>query len=94
MTRQEIKDKTVKCPFVFNDEEHYDIYMQGLIDGVDVAEKELVDNACRIFKEYLNNTYQMPQQYAICLTPHEKTAFKMNTIDAFVYQFRTTLTKM
>lgn len=94
MTRQEIKDKKVKSPIVFHDDEHYEIYMHGLQDGVDVAERELIDNACNIFKEYLNNTYQMPQQYAICLTPHEKTTVKMNTIDALVYRFRMTLSKM
>lgn len=94
MTRQEIKDKQVKSPIVFHDDEHYEIYMLGLQDGVDVAERELIDNACKIFKEYLNNTYQMPRQYDICLTPKEKTTFKMNTIDALVYRFRMTLSKM
>ena len=94
MTRQEIKDKTVESPIVFHDDKHLEYYMQGLQDGVDVAERELIDNACEIFKEYLNNTYQMPQQYDICLTPKEKTTFKMNTIDTLVYRFRMTLSKM
>ena len=94
MTRQEIKDKTVKSPIVFHDDEKLECYMMGLQDGVDVAERELIDNACNLFKEYHNHTYQMPQQYATCLTPHEKTTFKTQTIDAMVYRFRMTLTKM
>ena len=94
MTRQEIKDKTVESPIVFHDDEHLECYMYGLQDGVDVAERELIDNACKIFKEYLNNAYQMPQRYATCLTPHEQATFKKNTVDALVYRFRMTLTKM
>jgi hypothetical protein len=94
MTRQEIKNNSVESPIVFRDDEHLECYIRGLQDGVDVAERELIDNACKIFKDYLNNTYQIPSFGLVCLTPNEKEIMKMHTIDALVFRFRMTLMHM
>ena len=53
MTIKDIKQDNFDEPYVFNTDNEKEWYDVGLLHGVEIAEKELIEKACSIFKHYL-----------------------------------------
>lgn len=49
MTIKEIKEGNFVGPYCFRDEQDEEWYDTGLLHGVEIAEKELIEKACEIF---------------------------------------------
>lgn len=93
MTIKDIKQGNFNEPYVFNTDKEEEWYDVGLLHGVEIAEEELIEKACKIFKEYLWNTFEVPKittirsSDAINVEELQKGQF----IDNMVYKFKRTL---
>ena len=96
MTIKEIKEGNFVGPYCFRDEQDEEWYDTGLLHGVEIAEKELIEKACEIFQQYLVNTYIAPpimesQQMSDSIDIEEM--HRMQYINNLVYRFRKAMEK-
>lgn len=93
MTIKDIKQGNFNEPYVFNTDKEEEWYDVGLLHGVEIAEKELIEKACKIFKEYLWNTFEVPKITTIRSSDaiNEEELLKGQFIDNLVYKFKRTL---
>lgn len=60
MTREEIKQLKCAEPNCFETSREEEWYCEGLVQGLEITEKELIDKACEWFKNdvlYVNDDY-------------------------------------
>ena len=93
MTIKDIKQGNFNEPYVFNTDREEEWYDVGLLHGVEIAEKELIEKACNIFKEYLWNTFEVPKITTIRSSDsiNVEELQKGQFIDNMVYKFKRTL---
>ena len=93
MTIKDIKQGNFNGPYVFNTDKEEERYNIGLLHGVEICEKELIEKACNIFKEYLWNTLELPKITTLSSSDaiNEEELQKCQIIDNMVYKFKRTL---
>ena len=94
MTIKDIKEGNFVEPYCFRDDRDKEWYDIGLLHGVEIAEKELIEKACEIFNQYLVNTYVVPsamksQQMSDTIDIEEM--HRVQYINNLVYKFRKTM---
>ena len=93
MTIKDIKQGNFDEPYVFNTDKEKEWYDVGLLHGVEITEKELIEKACSIFKDYLWSTVEIPKIETIRSSDaiNEEEMRKGQFIDNVVYKFKRTL---
>ena len=93
MTIKDIKQGNFTEPYSFNTDMEEEWYNIGLLHGVEIAEKEVIEKACSIFKRYLWSTVEIPK----IETMHSSDAINVEEmqkgllIENMVYRFKRTL---
>ena len=100
MTIKDIKQGNISPHIIFRTEECEEAYKIGMSFGVEVAEKEIIEKACEIFKQYLINSYDAPpllkshiMQGVVSEKINLEEMHRMQCINSLVYHFRMTLEK-
>lgn len=93
MTRENIKQGNFIEPYSFNTDKEEEWYNIGLLHGVEIAEKELIEKACSIFKHYLWSTVEIPKIGTTYTSDanNYKEMLKGQFIDNIVYKFKRVL---
>lgn len=94
MTIEDIKQGNISPHIIFSTEECEEAYKIGLSFGVEIAEKEIIEKACNVFKSYLINNYVTPpmlKSYILSEDINEEEMYRMQYINNIVYRFRKSL---